>query len=720
MIHFGSSSAAFSSLALCAIPLIIYLIFRRRRRDIAWGAIYILRRLLEQRRKTSAWKQYVIIALRTLAFLALALAFPRPFLRPRSDGSLPRPPVSTHRVLLVDVSPSMDAAHGGGTVMDTALGFCRQALDRAVSPGQLDIVPMDGGDTSFSFRSAPVREEEMERLLGGMPRSPAPADFEQGLERAIRIFRSSGYAFKELYILSDFSHAAIGSPERLAGLFETLRAFDVSSYAMAWTKPDALNVALHAFTPHLDVILAGQPTLFTLELGYYGAAPETEAGLFIRDANGRELFADTLRLAPGKRAMAIPLTLSAGEHLLTASVGEDDYQPDNSATIRIRATPSLRITVLQDLTLESGLTNPREWLKIALAAGDPSATVSGSGTRPASDTPRWDVDFATIVQAGTGLFEGRDGVVFLDVDRADPDVLEAARGYVLRGGTILLAPGPTADPERFNETFASLRPARIGAPRPETLDPEIYSGALLDRPEQALLAELDAVEHGNIGNARFYRAYEVRREDLAEDADVWFSLSDGSPLCVFRPMGRGGVLLWTAGLGMDWHSMVVHPAYPVFLTRMFTMAAARRHFAVNLKPGEPFIAKVERARARLFPPDGGDRDIEAIEVAGSRWLRVEDTLKPGVYRLREEGGDEAEDRVFTVSDARTESDYRPISGQDRTSLERMMGAGLFESEAALAASLAAHYPGRSLMSYAALLMMGLLVLEAGLARRWFT
>ncbi len=45
--QFAAPAAYAGLFALAAIPAVIYLIFRRKRRDVAWGAMYVLRRTLE-------------------------------------------------------------------------------------------------------------------------------------------------------------------------------------------------------------------------------------------------------------------------------------------------------------------------------------------------------------------------------------------------------------------------------------------------------------------------------------------------------------------------------------------------------------------------------------------------------------------------------------------------------------------------------------------------
>jgi len=65
-------------LALAAVPIIIHLIHQRRFRTLQWGAMYFIRKAKQQAKGMARLKQWLILAMRTLAVLALAFAVSRP------------------------------------------------------------------------------------------------------------------------------------------------------------------------------------------------------------------------------------------------------------------------------------------------------------------------------------------------------------------------------------------------------------------------------------------------------------------------------------------------------------------------------------------------------------------------------------------------------------------------------------------------------------------
>ena len=118
--------AALWSLLTAVTPVVIYLLLRRRKKEVAWGASYLLRKTLASKRKSSVWRQYVILATRTLILALMALLIAQPFRpNPRPTFLVPEPPAeAVHRVLLLDHSLSMTV----GDAADTRLSRLKSAV----------------------------------------------------------------------------------------------------------------------------------------------------------------------------------------------------------------------------------------------------------------------------------------------------------------------------------------------------------------------------------------------------------------------------------------------------------------------------------------------------------------------------------------------------------------------------------------------------------------
>ena len=745
--HFFAPPAFWGFFALAAVPLILYLLFRRKKRDVPWAATYILKRTLKSQSKVNVWKQYIIIFVRTLSFVALPFAFLMPFLdwAPSESGAFPTAPASTHRMILLDMSESMAASHESGRRMDAALSLYRKILEAGAFRGRVDILTLNSPDKPLTFETFPIPDLEMEELLGTLTLSKQRVDFERGFRTALREFRTSHFSRKELFILSDFSRQDLIGLDDYSGLVKALQKQEVELLGLSYENPSADNFALLDMTPAMDLLLAGRPTLFYVRVGYYGKKATADTWLSIRTGKGKVLYEEAVNLAPGEKTLEIPLTLGGKEQTLVAQLGEDDLLLDNQIERSYRVSDKLSLVIVQDLNLAKGFKNPRKWLEFALAgnagAGQKKSifnlkhirdhmkqrVLGGSEIleKTVGDSPENGAGYRTVLktvitaQMSPALLRGMDGILLLDVDTTTDESIAAFKKYMIRGGTILLGPGPTTEPDKFNSSFVALTPAKIGPPVAEEIDPEVYSGAVLEYMQNALFRELEAIQHGNMGNARFYNHYQIVEDSLTEDAEILFSLSDGAPLLLRRRVGRGACLLWTAGLGGDWHSMVVHPAYPVFFSRLFNLAASDRQFALNLAPGEPIIREVDQAKVHLKLPAGNTEILPASEVGGKQFVRYDKTSIPGTYTVLPDPEDENYQFRYHVAEDRQESDYRAVSGDQRAELERQLGSPLHLKETRLTQALGAGYEGRAFAPTAAMVLFFLLLLEAGLLRKWF-
>ncbi len=739
-------------LLAATIPVILYLLFRRRRRDVTWGAIYILRKVLETKNRQMAWLQYLIVALRTVALIALALVLAGLFLPPRAPapGALPAAPRSTHRLILLDTSASMQTRFDTGTALDAALSLARQLVQGGRQPGTVDLLALHGEDeVPCRFDSFPADESALEEKLVQLASTSKPVDFDRTLKHAMSLFRESPWTRRELYILSDFNQRDFSGPG--ADTLEALRKMNVTIYPVSFHRPDAWNFAILDLTPGADLLLANQPALFHVTIGCYGKSGTADTLLTIGTPGGDPLFEQTLTMTPGEKQLTIPLKLPAGQQTLVAHLRDDDLAWDNVAKRTFVVRPELAVTVIQNIDTRTGFDNPRTWLARALAnveklessnqdhskgevaaVNDPSrpfhVTVDAKipsqisqvesllPSTASQETPR--VADPRFADRHVAQNPDVDMAVVLASAKMPAATVETLRRYALQGGTVLLAPGPEDVPAVFNKVFAPLAPAALGPPRRPAINPEEYEHAIAETGD-SLLRELESTENGNLGSPRFYNSFAVDPSSLPADSRVLLGLSDGSPLLLERRLGRGRCLLWTAGLSGDWQSMVVHPSYPVFLIRILQQAAADRSFPRNLSAGAPILAETAFDRAKVIRPDGREDLVETLSLGKRRFVRYGRTDLPGDYEVRPQNDPATPPLLYHVAQDCRESDIRPLLPATREVLERSLGTALIERVPALGQALAVTYPGRPLAGWSLAILVLCLVLEAGLARRFF-
>jgi len=365
--------------------------------------------------------------------------------------------------------------------------------------------------------------------------------------------------------------------------------------------------------------------------------------------------------------------------------------------------------IVQNIGGASGFANPRTWLELAARAGA-DAEDTGFVLSVEAKIPE-QIDNVFLDAEPPAL------LAFVDVDVAGPDTVSAVRRFVTRGGTVLLAPGPGSRPERFNEAFRSFAPVPISEPIVAAVDPQRYEQIVVEAGDEPFLRELEDPAHGHLGAPRFYRWFSVPDGDRMDEARVLLGLSDGSPLLVSRDLGRGQVLLWTAGLGGDWNSMVVHPAYPVWLYRMIQRAASRAQFPRTLQPGDPILLTTDSPRVRVLGPAGLDETVESVVVDRRRLVRFDRTGNPGRYDVRSDPDSETPGIFFDVVSSRLESDLRPVGATIVAGLEESSGGPLHANPDGLALAVRESTPDTTPMLWMGFLLILFLLAEAGLSRQ---
>ncbi len=107
---------------LAAAPILIHLLNRLRYRSVRWGAMMFLRRLSRSGARRSRWRQWLILACRALALVALAMAMAR-WLAGGRLGGLSRGGAPDAVLTLLDRSASMERpdALAGTSLREQAL-----------------------------------------------------------------------------------------------------------------------------------------------------------------------------------------------------------------------------------------------------------------------------------------------------------------------------------------------------------------------------------------------------------------------------------------------------------------------------------------------------------------------------------------------------------------------------------------------------------------------
>lgn len=705
-------------LALAALPPVLWLLLRRRRREVEWGAMYILRLTLASERRDKLWKQLVIVALRALVLALLVLAFARPLSAWRSLGDglrFPHPPGTLHRVVLLDASASMLARHTAATRLDAARDVAT-ALLASLRPGDTGtLLPLAPADPAQPLNLPPVRpgagEAAARLLVDALPVTAEPVAFAPALRAALAAFRGAAAQRRELVLLTDLcriDHLALADYRTFGDAFAQLGVEVVVLHAGADARP---NLAVEGLSAGPELWLANQPTHLYAEVMNYGDAQSEDGHLQIL-VDGTLRAEEPCILPPGhRRSFAFTFALPGPGHRLEARLREDLLPADNALERFVRVAPALSILlVTADPPEREGFERDSAFLRRACES-------AAAGPAPLR------LRTLAVEQLAPADLENADALVFCGVDRLPPGLAETLDRCLRRGTGLLLSTGPHIDPGRFNEQFHDWLPAPLDTPARDTVDPERYLTVQTADLPPGLLREFEGSDNGDLGAGRVYNHF--RLADPAATgpaqpaADRLLLLANGDPLLLQRDLGRGRVLLWTTSLGGAWTSLPVHQAYLPLLCRLLNDLASRRAPPLSVLPGQPLLADVGAVAGPFYmtTPDSRLEPCPAVEAAGRRFARFTDTAAPGTYELRDADGKAL--AAFAVARPPHESDLRPLAGQPLEAFRSALGAVVVQSVDDLAAALRPAGAGIERTTWFLLAALLLLLADATLTRVWF-
>ena len=723
-------------LALAAIPVVLYLLFRRRRQDVEWGAMYILRKTLASQRRQSLWKQIAIISLRTLMLAVIVLAFARPLRpwRPSAAGlSFPHPPGTVHRVVMLDNSQSMDARKGPGSRLDAARDVAAALLSSlragdsahviALAPasgsapartpltGQADeALPVADSATAAAqpaltvFQvSPPTSAGRIRERIDSIEIAPAPIDMATALRLALDAFRASAASSRELVILTDLcriDHPAIADYRAFGESFSRLGVRVVILDLGADAQP---NLAVETLSAGIETWLAGQPPRLYCDVMNYGDEASADGHLQLL-VDGQLTSEEPCVLPAGhRRTLAFNLTLPGPSHRLEVRLRDDVFGLDNTLERFVQARSGLAVLLVTgDEQAQEGFQKESAFLERAL--------VSTSKGPSAVHIRKLQAGLVTPPD-----FEAVDVVVIAGAARLPGGLEEAVDAFVRRGGGLLLTCGPAVEAAAFNAAWARWLPARLREPFRGSFDEERYLSIQTTDLASGVLREFESSDNGDLASARVYNHF---RLDESDRAGALLSLSNGDPLLLERRWGRGVVLLFTSSLGGAWTSLPVRQAYVPLLVRLFCYAADGHGYPLNLEPGTPLVAEVKGPGPfYMTTPDTRLSECAVAESGGRTFVRFDATEAPGVYELRDPAG--ASLARFSIARARHESDLRSLDAKGRREIEEALAAQVAMNAQELATALRPAGAGVEVTTWFLLAVLAMLALDATLTKVWF-
>jgi hypothetical protein len=579
--------------AVAALPILLHLLSRQRLKKIPFSSLMLISRLEKSQMRRLRLRQLLLLILRTLAILALVLAFTRPLIREQQAPLMGS--TQTAAVMIMDRSASMSALGAAGRRSDAAHTQAHRIIS-SLGPGdRLALLPDTGAVTGVKFL---YDNKAWSDMLDSAGVASGRADLGRAIDAAVKILDTVTVGSKEVYVLTDGQSAAWQRPP----------VADPAG-ARVYVVSVADDLQPNRSLGNLDF----GPSLWVAHAPLEAEVTVTNAGPEVRDlpvslfVDGRRLAQQSVTIPRGDSArVALRVAdLDAGWHYGKVEISADAWPADNTLYFALEAAPSLPVLVVGD---------HGELVRPVTAALRP---------KPETRTP-----FAPEVVSTAALaaqIDPRFGLVVLaGADALAPGAWERLLQYVRGGGGLWVLLDPENDPTNYSTNF--LEPVFGTDMRARVLGRSDGSFLVLERPApHPLFSYLE--------NASAYP--EIRFEGHAQLGQVSATavrqrFSEGSPAILEARLDKGRVILLAGYADPQQSDLVYHPLFVPMVQATATYLARRgavgtqAYLQVGQRPAG--LATAEGTWQWVTPGNdtlalpGGPLQLPVLDLAGTYTL----------------------------------------------------------------------------------------------------
>lgn len=604
-----------AAVPLCAIPIVIHLLNRRRYHRVPWAAMEYLLAAMKRNRKRLRMEQWLVLLLRTLAVLLLVGLVSRPQLG--GGGILSS---RTHHVIVLDDSASMTQRTGSTILFERAQERVRALVEDLAQRRSGDLVslvrtsrPMQ--PDLWAQRIGPDTGRRITTLQKEWTVGDGAPDLGQVLQATVKRAADVVDAARTEYVVVGDQRAhdwATDDDKAKPSVLTALSAMRAEErLTVAGVGGQQQNLAI------LDVRLvdrlttAGVPATLAIDIQNQGLDPTVATTVSV-EVDGQSRVAQPVPpLLPGER-VAVPVGHTfhqAGFHRIEAQLEATEQFP-----IDDRRTLVLDVREKSRVLLVDGQPDEDEGETFYLQA---AMEMVESGIEPMVVTD------ATLEETDLQPF---DFVWLCNVQAPSQATSKRLTAFVAAGGGLAIACGNQVDAARYNELFWQDGKGLLPLPLGEIAgDPDKPEPATLVAKGHTICAGVGEVMELLVANVVLVKRWLTLVEDGEHTASVVIRVRDaeGPPLLATRTFGNGGgeVALFTVTADKFWTNLPSTDLFVVLVNQLHRAGARRRDTSgQNLLPDGVHRLQLDQATYRADVTlralaDGGDeRTFTATEA----------------------------------------------------------------------------------------------------------
>jgi Mg-chelatase subunit ChlD len=617
-----------AGLAALAIPVLIHLVQREKKRVVEFPSLMFLQKIPYQSVRRRRIRDWFLLAMRLAALALIVTAFARPFFR-RDALAAAAQQGAREAVILVDTSYSMEY----GDRWSRARTAANNAI-RSMGAGDRASLVFFSSGAEVAVRSTADRGR-LESALAASATGAGATRYAPALKLAASILSESALPQREIVLISDFQRRGweqtpgrddVRLPERT-----TLTPISVSSGETANMSVTPVSLQRSRFENHDRVaVTAGV-------VNHSEKPARVQLTLEIDGQPAQSLPAD---VAPGASSSVVfaPFTISSRNQRATVKLPDDGLKRDNVFHFVVSPSEPVKAAVIN----RPGAERTALYVSRALAIGD---------------APRVELEMKTSTSFSDADARQTAVVILNDVQVSD-ELADRLAKFVNAGGGLLIAAGPQATwPQRLADTVPALPGDAVDL---TTGTPSRLGGLEFSHPVFELFR---APRSGDFSTARIY-GY---RTPIKPSGQVLARFEDGTPALMERKVGAGRVIQWNSTLDLDWNDA---PLKPVFLPFVHTLVKYLADFSeapASLTVGQ-VIPAPRKAPGRAAGPSVTGARGSTIAVAPSG-ARVTVETEDGALELGEQGFYDVRTQGAPADSATTLAANVDLSESDLTALD---------------------------------------------------
>lgn len=637
-----------------SIPIIIHLLFKRRKKRIRFSTLRFLKIATRENARRMKLRQLLLLLMRLCIIAILVFAFARPFFQdPLSEASATG---GKEIIFLIDTSCSMRAENGMGQVrMDYAK---ERAAEIVENLGEGNLV----GVMEFSQEPRillPLSDDPAaaKSAISTIEPNHDPTNFLAAVDAAQKEFDWGSKRPKEIVLISDlqktgFAETADFKLNSAVNLRVVAVSDDVANYGFTDVGSDS---SFHQ--PGKQYHLLGNLQNFSRK-----EFPEVSVETFVE---GKRIFASTVDVKPEiSRAFEAQYHFPAtGSYRVEFRVDTKDAFPtDNVRYHAVDVRMPVKVLCVNGTPTTVRYLRETIYLEVAL---NPAEMGEGKGDTIFSPRVVNPEDLASINLSDYAA------IVFANVRSLRSDVIERVDAYVRRGGGLIWFLGDEVSVPRYNEYLyakgSGVFPAMLVKEEGDTTDIENY-WTVSDFDEDHFITGLftDPTK-GDLSVARYYRRFDIGGLEEAE-ARAIMHFSDGRPAVVEKKLGEGRIIMATSTADEAWTDLPRRKIFLPFIHRCMlyvTNISDDQTGSNGFKVGES--VRLDEKAVSVEKPGGAKSDVSDTGV-------FSDTDVPGIYRQIDKRGKTIS--AFSVNIDPVESDLSQYTAEDIRSIILGTRAGI--------------------------------------------